>query len=73
MTNMATQPVIIVTGAAGGIGYEITKQLVEEHGACVVATDIVAGKLQDLASTHKGKLEVIIGDVVDVSKPHAQW
>lgn len=59
-------PVIIVTGAAGGIGYEIVRILLEDLSASVVATDIVEGPLPKLSQQYQGRLHVIAGDIVDV-------
>lgn len=46
--------------------FEITRILVQELGAHVAAMDIVEGKLKSLASKHEGKLEVVVGDIVDM-------
>jgi len=58
--------VIIVTGAAGGIGYEVVHILLEDLFASVVATDIVEGPLSKLSEKYPGRLHVVVGDIVDV-------
>lgn len=61
-------PVVLVTGAAGGIGYEIVRILLEELEGQVVANDVVEGRLGDLAAKHNGNLELVIGDISDVRR-----
>lgn len=70
---MTTKPIVLVTGAAGGIGYEIVRTLVGELDAHVVASDIVPGELEKLAAAHPGRLEVVVGDITKVgaSRPDA--
>jgi NAD(P)-dependent dehydrogenase (short-subunit alcohol dehydrogenase family) len=63
---MSAGPVIIVTGAAGGIGTETVRTLLKECGAKVVATDVVMGKLSTLKAEHPLDLETFIGDIVAV-------
>lgn len=63
---MSLPHVVIVTGAAGGIGNAIVRNLVENHGASVVATDIVEGSLGTQKTLFGDKLEVVIGDISDV-------
>lgn len=65
----SNSPVVIVTGAAGGIGNAVVRILLESHGASVVATDIVEGPLTDQKEKYAGKLQVITGDIVDVREP----
>lgn len=64
---MSQSPVVLVTGAAGGIGLELVRILLEDLAASVVATDIVAGGLEGLAEKFSSRLEIKIGDIVDVS------
>ena len=59
-------PVVIVTGAAGGIGFEIVRHLLEELNGRVVAVDIVRGDIEQLATEHAERLEVVVGDITDV-------
>lgn len=70
---MVTKPIVLVTGAAGGIGFEIVSTLIGELDARVVASDIVPGELEKLAAAHPDKLEVVVGDITKVgaSQPHA--
>lgn len=63
---MSGNPVIIVTGAAGGIGYEVVRILLEDLSASVVATDIVEGLLPTLSGKYPGRLHIVVGDIVDV-------
>jgi NAD(P)-dependent dehydrogenase (short-subunit alcohol dehydrogenase family) len=63
---MAMEPVVVVTGAAGGIGFEIVRHLLEELNGQVVAVDIVKGDLEQLAAAHAERLEVVVGDITDV-------
>ena len=67
MMAMANEHVILVTGAAGGIGNEIVRILLGDLDAAVVATDVVAGQLQDLKDKYPERLEIRLGDIVDVS------
>ncbi|KAL4804823.1 hypothetical protein BDV18DRAFT_161915 [Aspergillus unguis] len=64
MAPSSSSPVVIVTGAAGGIGNEIVRSLLEEHGASVVATDIVPGPLTEQKQVYGDRLEVVTGDIV---------
>ncbi|KAJ5801959.1 uncharacterized protein N7503_004409 [Penicillium pulvis] len=61
---MGSSHVVIVTGAAGGIGSEIVRSLLKQHGASVVATDIVEGPLADQKKVYGDRLEVVTGDIV---------
>jgi len=61
--------VVLVTGAAGGIGYEIVRTLLAELEAGVVATDIVEGGLQKLKEQYPSRIHIVIGDIVDVCRP----
>lgn len=65
---MASSPVIIVTGAAGGLGFEIVRILLQELDSRVVATDIVKGDLEQLQGLHGDRLEVVVGDITDVGE-----
>lgn len=64
---MAMDPVVVVTGAAGGLGFEIVRYLLEELNGRVIAVDIVKGDLGQLEATHAERLEVVVGDITDVS------
>lgn len=67
---MASEHVVLVTGAAGGIGSEVVRILLEDLAACVVATDIVIGeKLEQLGKQYQERLEVVSGDITDASSP----
>ncbi|BEP52018.1 SDR family NAD(P)-dependent oxidoreductase [Variovorax sp. V116] len=70
MNNVLKDRVFLVTGAAGGVGREIVKQLTEE-GAKVVATDI-ADNVHELAKEFpNAKIMTTVGDVsksADVEK-----
>ncbi|SDJ16661.1 SDR family NAD(P)-dependent oxidoreductase [Variovorax sp. OV700] len=70
MNNVLKDRVFLVTGAAGGVGREIVKQLTEE-GAKVVATDI-ADNVHELAKEFpNAKIVTAVGDVsksADVEK-----
>jgi NAD(P)-dependent dehydrogenase (short-subunit alcohol dehydrogenase family) len=70
MAAMDRDPVVLVTGAAGGIGFEIVRHLLEELNGRVVAVDIVKGDLEHLAAAHAERLEVVVGDITDVSDTH---
>lgn len=63
---MASTPVVLVTGAAGGIGFEIVRTLIEELDCRVVANDIVKGELEKLSASYTEKLELVVGDICDV-------
>lgn len=63
---MTIEPVVVVTGAAGGIGFEIVRHLLEELNGRVVAVDIIKGELESLAAAHGRRLEVVVGDITDV-------
>ncbi|KAM5353700.1 hypothetical protein ACJ41O_000350 [Fusarium nematophilum] len=63
---MTTPHVIIVTGAAGGIGNAIVCKLIDDHGVAVVATDIVEGSLTAQKEIYGEKLQVVTGDIVDL-------
>ncbi|WP_163971159.1 SDR family NAD(P)-dependent oxidoreductase [Oceanobacillus halotolerans] len=64
MTTRFTNKVALVTGAASGIGYAITKQLINE-GATVVGADLNEEGLRQLESQLKDKF---IGVKADVTK-----
>ncbi|KAF4474648.1 short-chain dehydrogenase reductase [Fusarium agapanthi] len=57
---MSAPHIVIVTGAAGGIGYNIVCELLKKHDACVVATDIVEGPLGGLKEEYKDKMRVVL-------------
>lgn len=65
---MSSSPVVIVTGAAGGIGFATVGHLIKKHNARVVASDIVAGSLDELAKLHPQQLRVQLGDITKVSR-----
>jgi NAD(P)-dependent dehydrogenase (short-subunit alcohol dehydrogenase family) len=56
--------VAVVTGAAAGIGRATAVRLVEE-GATVIAVDLRADDLADLAKAHPDTVDVVAGDVSD--------
>ena len=58
--------VVLVTGGAGGIGLEIVRHLIVDHGAGVVATDLVEGELGSLKQQYPANLRVVLGNIVDV-------
>ncbi|KAH7019578.1 hypothetical protein EDB80DRAFT_561303 [Ilyonectria destructans] len=62
---MSASHVIVVTGAAGGIGNQIVRNLIEKHNANVVATDVVEGSLKQQKAVYGDKLITVIGDIVD--------
>ena len=64
--TMKITPVILVTGAAGGIGNEIVTHLIGELECRAIATDIVEGDLLTLRETSGGNLEVVTGDISQV-------
>src|SRR5690349_18129699 len=62
MSNVLKNRVFIVTGAAGGVGREVVKQLAE-GGAKIIATDI-ADNVHDLAKEFSGaEIVTVVGDV----------
>lgn len=64
---MAQRNVFLVTGAAGGIGFEMVRILIEKYNSSVVALDVIEGSLKELSYKHPSSLRVIIGDITDVS------
>jgi 3-hydroxybutyrate dehydrogenase len=71
---MMTEPylqdkVVFITGAAGGIGFEIARQFAWEK-AIVVISDIDKKKLDDAVSTLCGPDQRISGIACDVSSEH---
>lgn len=65
-SRMSAPHVVIVTGAAGGIGKEIVRHLIENHGANVVATDIIEGSLGSQKTMYGERLVIVTGNIVDV-------
>ncbi|KIX96485.1 uncharacterized protein Z520_07751 [Fonsecaea multimorphosa CBS 102226] len=64
---MGSCPVIIVTGAAGGIGYETVRILLQDLNAKVVATDLNVDRLKDLKNEFSQSLEIQAADIVESS------
>lgn len=60
----------VVTGAARGIGRGVVELLVE-HGAVVVLNDLDADEATSAASEIGGDIEVVAGDITDVSTADA--
>ena len=58
--------VAFITGAAGGIGFEIAKQFGED-GATVVMSDSDTKKLEDAESTLRNRNLKILGIEADVT------
>ena len=56
---MAENKVVIVTGAAGGLGSEIVGQL-SARGASVLATDLNEKALRDCAAERKSRGEIVV-------------
>lgn len=61
---MMPPPVVIVTGAGGGIGAAIVKHLVETNNR-VVATDIDGPSLASVASCSSENIVAVQGDITD--------
>lgn len=62
---MATNPVIIVTGAASGIGRAITETLLE-NGARVVLVDLREPELKNLQEEKGQKgVQFVVGDITE--------
>ena len=70
MTKTMKDKVVLVTGAAGGVGREVLKQLAEQ-GAKIIATDITAN-VNDMVKEFTGaNIVTVVGDVsksADVEK-----
>ena len=56
---MAEDKVVVVTGAAGGLGSEIVGQL-SARGAVVLATDLNEKALRDCAAERKSRGEIVV-------------
>ncbi|KZT12488.1 NAD(P)-binding protein [Laetiporus sulphureus 93-53] len=68
---MARKPVVIITGASKGLGLAVTKILLAEFGADVVAFSRSESKeLVELRRSHGDSLLVIKGDVTDATAVH---
>lgn len=64
-TERFTGRTVLVTGAGSGIGRATAVRLLDE-GATVVATDVVAERLADLAAAAPAdRLRTVVGDVAD--------
>ncbi len=61
--------VVVLTGASGGIGEALTRELVEA-GACVVAVGRSGGRLRALAERHT--IGSVVQVVADVSQPQGR-
>jgi len=56
---VAEEKVVVVTGAAGGLGSEIVRQL-SARGAVVLATDLNEKALRDCAAERKSRGEIVV-------------
>ncbi|KAF9247287.1 hypothetical protein BU15DRAFT_39073 [Melanogaster broomeanus] len=61
-----SKPVVLVTGASKGIGFAVTKSLLEEHNANVVALSrSITPELNLLIESHRSSLFAISCDITD--------
>jgi 3-oxoacyl-[acyl-carrier protein] reductase len=68
MTNESTDPrIALITGGSRGIGLEIARVLVHEHGMKVIAIDIVPEQIESLKAEFGCGAEQIEGRVLDVT------
>lgn len=56
---------ILVTGAGGWLGVELTKQLLEQGNKVRALNNIETENLKKLKESYKDKLDIIIGDICD--------
>lgn len=61
MNSSFAEKVVVVSGAAGGVGREVVTKLLE-HGARICATDITAA-VQDLENLAPGRIVAVVADV----------
>jgi 3-oxoacyl-[acyl-carrier protein] reductase len=68
--KMLDKQAAIVTGAARGIGRAICLELAD-HGANILATDVLRDELNETVALVKEKGGGAVGEVADVTKPEA--
>jgi len=56
---------ILVTGAGGWLGAELTKNLLENNYTVRALNNIETDKLKELKKIYKDRLEIILGDICD--------
>jgi uncharacterized protein len=64
----------LVTGASSGLGREMVRQLVLDHGITVLATARRADRLEELAAElPPGRVQILAGDLVDAGFREQLW